>query len=197
MAFIKSALEIALERTKDVKSDPKTVKKDELLKAGRKLASEYLFTLNFDITKMKTRINQYKGEDRATFLNGIIKTFIANINLPKNNLYEDMLNKISDGLGELSSNKKDTVKMIDQIKQFYVQYLESKEQLIEAIKQQYAPRLMQKQKELAEKYGQDVNIPPEQDPEFMEILRSNIQKLETQYHESLAGAKEELRKIMS
>jgi len=197
MAFIKSALEIALERTKDVKSDPKTVKKDKLLKSGRRLASEYLNTFNFDISKLNTQINQYTGADKTTFLNGIIKTFIANINLPKNNSYEDILHKISQGLENLSSNKKDTVKMIDQIRQFYIQYLENREQLIEAIKQQYAPRLMQKQQELAEKYGHDVKISPEQDPEFMEILRSNIQKLETQYNESLAGAKEELRKIMS
>ena len=197
MAFIKSALEIALERTKDVKSDPKTLKQDELLKSGRKLASDYLNTLNFDITKLDTQINQYKGEDKTIFINGIVKTFVANINLPKNNSYEEVLQKISEGLGKLSSNKKDTVKMIDQIRQFYIQYLENRDQLIEAIKQQYAPRLMQKQQELAEKYGHDVNISPEQDPEFMEILRSNIQKLETQYNESLAGAKEELRKIIS
>ncbi len=197
MAFIKSALEIALERTKDVKGDPNTVKQDKILKAGRKLASEYLNTLNFDIKKMNTQINEYNGEDRKIFLNGIIKTFIANINLPKNDSYEDILQKISQGLGELSSNKKDTVKMIDQIRQFYIQYLENKEQLIDAIKQQYGPRLMQKQQELAEKYGQNVNISPEQDPEFIEILQSNIQKLDTQYGESLTGAKEELAKIMS
>ena len=42
MAFIKTALEIAMERTKDVKSDPKTLKLDNLLKDGRKLASEFL-----------------------------------------------------------------------------------------------------------------------------------------------------------
>ncbi len=197
MAFIKSALEIALERTKDVKSDPKTVKQDELLKSGRKLASEYLNTLNFNITELNTQMNQYKGEERTIFINGIIKTFIANINLPKNNSYEELLQKISEGLSNLSTNKKDTVKMIDQIRQFYIKYLENREQLVEAIKQQYAPRLMQKQQELAEKYGHEVNISPEQDPEFIEILRSNIQKLETQYNESLSGAKEELRKIMT
>jgi hypothetical protein len=48
--------------------------------------------------------------------------------------------------------------MIEQFKHFYIQYLENRKQLIEAIKQQYAPKLMQKQQELAAQYGHEVTI---------------------------------------
>lgn len=196
MAFIKSALEIAMERTKDVKIDPEAIKMESLVKEGRKFASEYLFTVNFDKDKLGTKIKSYSGEQKKVFIDGLIKTFLSNINLPKNDTFEEPLQNIEYGLCEISKNKKDIVKMIEQIKQFFIQYLDNRKQLIEAVKQQYAPKLMQKQKEMAERYGQEVTLSPEQDPEFMEILKANLLKMETQYSESLLGAKEELGKIL-
>ncbi|MDA3938544.1 MAG: hypothetical protein PF693_04445 [Spirochaetia bacterium] len=196
MAFIKSALEIAMERTKDVKIDPEAIKLDNLLKEGRKLASEYLFTINFDKEKFESIIKSYSGDSKRVFLEGIVKTFLSNIILPKNENFEELLLNIQSGLFEISKNKKDITVMIEQFKHFYIQYLENRKQLIEAIKQQYAPKLMQKQQELAAQYGHEVNISPEQDPEFMEILKANLLKMETQYNESLLKAKEELGKIL-
>jgi len=196
MAFIKSALEIAMERTKDVKIDPKAVKLDNLLKDGRKFASEYLFTVNFDKEELRSKIESYSDENKKVFTDGLVKTFLSNITLPKNDTYEEQLQNIESGLCDISKNKKDISVMIEQIKQFFIQYLENRKQLIEAIKQQYAPKLMQKQQEMAERYGQEVTLSPEQDPEFMEILKANLLKMETQYNESLTGAKEELGKIL-
>ncbi len=197
MAFIKSALEIAMERTRDVKIDPEAIKKENLLKEGRKFASEYLFTINFDKDKLGSKINSFSGEGKKAFTEGLVKTFLSNIILPKNDTYEEQLQNIESGLCEISKNKKDITVMIEQIKQFFIQYIENRKQLIEAVKQQYAPKLMQKQKEMAAQYGHEVTLSPEQDPEFMEILKSNILKMETQYSVSLAGAKEELGKILS
>jgi len=196
MAFIKSALEIAMERTKDVKVNPEAVKLDNLLKEGRKLASEYLFTVNFDKDKFKNKIQSYSGDNKKVFSEGIVKTFLSNIVLPKNENYEELLLNIQSGLFEISKNEKDITVMLEQIKQFFIQYLENRKQLIEAVKQQYAPKLMQKQQEMVQQYGQEVTLSPEQDPEFMEILKSNLLKMETQYNESLIGAKEELGKIL-
>ena len=196
MAFIKSALEIAMERTKDVKIDPEAVKLDNLLKEGRKFASEFLFAVNFDKEELKNKLKNYSGEGKRVFTDGLIKTFLSNIFLPKDDNFEELLQKIESGLCDISKNKKDITGMLEQIKQFFIQYLENRKQMIEAIKQQYTPKLMQKQQELAKQYGHEVTITPEQDPEFMEILKSNLLKMETQYNESLVGAKEELGKIL-
>jgi len=125
-----------------------------------------------------------------------LKTFLSNIILPKNDNSEELLQSIKSGLCKISDKEKEISEMIEQIHQFFLQYLENRKQLIEAIKQQYEPRLKQKQKELAERYGHEVNISPEQDPEFMEILKANLLKMENQYNESLTGAKEELEKIL-
>ena len=196
MAFIKSALEIAMERTENIKIDPEAVHLDNLLKEGRKFASEYLFTVNFEQGNLGTKLNNYSGERKKVFTEGMVKTFLSNMILPKNDNFEDFLKKIESGLCDISKNKKDVAVMIEQIKQFFIQYLENRKQLIEAVKQQYAPKLMQKQQEMAAQYGHEVNISPEQDPEFMEILKSNLLKMETQYNESLLKAKEELNKIL-
>lgn len=196
MAFIKSALEIAMERTKDVQIDPEAIQQNILLKEGRKFASEYLFTLNFDKDELCRKIKSYSGESKKTFTEGLAKTFLSNIILPKNEEFTEQLQNIESGLCDISKNKKDIAVMIEQIKQFFIQYLENRKQLIEAVKQQYAPKLMQKQQEMAERYGQEVTLSPEQDPEFIELLKANLSKMETQYNESLKGAKEELGKIL-
>jgi Family of unknown function (DUF6657) len=196
MAFIKSALEIAMEKTKDVKIDPEAIKMENLLKEGRKFASEYLFTVNFDKKTLGTKLKSYSIEQKKVFTEGLVKTFLSNIILPKNDTFEEQLHNIESGLCEISKSKKDITVMIEQIKQFFIQYLENRKQLIEAVKQQFAPKLMQKQQEMAERYGQEVTLSPEQDPEFIEILKANLLKMETQYNESLAGAKEELGKVM-
>lgn len=196
MAFIKSALEIAMERTKDVKIDPEAIKMENLSKEGRKFASEYLFTINFNKDELVSKINSFSGESKKVFTEGMIKTFLSNIILPKNDTFEEQLQNIESGLCEISKNKKDISVMIEQIKQFFIQYLENRKQLIEAVKQQYAPKLMQKQQEMAAQYGHEVTLSPEQDPEFMEILKANLLKMETQYNESLIGAKEALAKVL-
>ncbi len=196
MAFIKSAFEMALERTKDVKSDPNTIKSDSLLKEGRKLASDYLYKSDIDKTELEKRIKSYSVDNKKFFIEGLRKTFLVNICLPKTDNFEELLDKIKTGLIAITTNKKNVTIMIEQIKQFYIQYLENRSQLIEALKQQFAPRLMQKQQEMAERYGQEVTLSPEQDPEFMELVKSNLLKLETQYGDSLSKAKEELDKIL-
>ncbi len=196
MTFIKSALEIAMERTKDVKSDPDTVKSDNLAKEGQKFASDYLYNKDIEKTDLEKKIKSFSGDNRRFFIKGIKKTLLSNLRLPKTENFEELFDKILIGLISVNINKKDVDVMMEQIKQFYTQYLENRSQLIEAIKQQYAPRLMQKQQELAKQYGHEVALSPEQDPEFMELLKSNLLKLETQYSESLSKAKEELEKLL-
>lgn len=196
MAYIKSALEIALERTKDVKSDPNTIKSGNLVKEGQKFASEYLFNGDVDKTDLAQKIKSLSHDNKDFFLEGLKKTFLGNILLPKTDNYEDLADKIMEGFSYFTTNKKNTAAMIKQIKQFFSQYIESRNQMIEAVKQQYAPRLMQKQQELAKQYGHEVELSPDQDPEFIELLKSNLLKLENQYNGSLLTAKEELEKIL-
>ena len=195
MAFIKSALEIAKERTKDVKSDPNTIKSDNLVKEGQKIASDYIYNTDIDKTDLEKKIKSFSDDNEKFFISGLKKTFLSNIRLPKTDNFEDHLDKITEGFSLFTADKKNSTIMIEQIKQFYTQYLENRSQLIEALKQQYAPRLMQKQQELAKQYGQEVTLSPDQDPEFMELLKSNLLKMETQYSDSLSKAKEELDKI--
>ncbi|MCF6335032.1 MAG: hypothetical protein L3J12_04765 [Spirochaetales bacterium] len=196
MAFIKSALEIAMERTRDVKSNPETIKINSLMKEGQKFASEFLFEINSDKADLKKSLDNYKNKDKETLISGLKKTFMSNIHLPKDENYSELLGKIETGLSLISKNDKSVSVMVEQIGQFYSQYLENKIQLIDALKQQYEPRLKQKEQEIASKYGQNVTLSPEQDSEFMEILKSNLGKLESQYNDSLSKAKDELEKMI-
>lgn len=196
MAFIKSALELALERTKDVKSNPDTIKSDNLIKEGQKFASDYLNNTDIDKTSLERKIKSISENNKKFFIEGLKKTFLSNLRLPKTDNYEELIDKIREGFNLLTTSKKNTNIMVEQIKQFFAQYLENRNQLIEALKQQYAPRLMQKQQEMAKQYGHEVTLEPDHDPEFLDLLKSNLLKLETQYSDSLSKAKEELDRIL-
>ena len=58
------------------------------------------------------------------------------------------------------------------------------------------PVLRQKQQQLMQQTGQNVQLEPEQDPEFLEILSKNRKALEDQYNNVIALAKAELIKII-
>ena len=192
MAFIKSALELAMEKTEGLKGDPEGLKIKELQNKGRKAASDFLFSGNGNTEDISAALKAVPKADREYFKEGMKKAFLLNITLPKSKDFEKSVDHLSEGLTVLSSDKKKTGMFMEQLKSFFNQYIDNKTQLIEAVKQQFAPRLRQKEQELAQRTSQEIHIAPEQDPEFMDFLRQNMAKLDDQFSKSLAQVKKEL-----
>ncbi len=192
MAFIKSALELAMEKTEGLKGDPEGLKIKELQNKGRKTASDFLFSDNVTTEDLETAMEAVPKTDREHFKEGMKKAFLLNITLPKSKDFGKSVDHLSDGLKVFSSDKKKTSMFMEQLKSFFNQYIDNKTQLAEAVKQQFAPRLRQKEQELAQRTGQEIHISPEQDPEFMDFLRQNMAKLDEQFSQSLAQVKKEL-----
>ena len=61
----------------------------------------------------------------------------------------------------------------------------------------YAPRLRQKEEEMARKTGQRVRIDPNSDPEYVGLLRRNLVMLEERYGGVLAQVKGEIESMLS
>ncbi len=191
MGKIKSALELAMEKTADLKTDKSAVKKKEISREGKVSLSLYLE--NPGKSEITDKIKFYKGEELDWFRSGALETILANLTLPRLKADLEKLVPLEGALSLVSGKKKDSSAMFDQIRQLFSQYLSNLDQLEESLKQQYEPQLRQKEMQLKQQTGQDIRLSPEQDPEFMDLLAKQLSRMDQQYNGVLKQAKEQIR----
>lgn len=186
MSQIKSALEIALERTADIKSDASAGKKREWNNCGKKLASDFLE--DGDLQNFKKSFGSFKNAEKDGVLEGAVKLFMARLQLPAEESEIEMMMKVGQGL-ELLLPHKNMNELFMTLQQVFMQYLSSQKQLEAALTQQYMPKLRQKQAELEKRTGQHIELTPMQDPEFVQSLDRNLDALKEQYSQALDEAR--------
>ncbi len=193
MARIKSAWEIALERTSDIEGNKESIRAHTLKKEGQRIASEYINADSPDTAKLTDALKSYSKDERKEVEDSLIEVLFSQISLPRNEQFNEKLERSKKALSVLSKNGKKVNALIDQIAQFFSQYLAYREQIKEQLAQQYGPQLKQKAEQLSRQYGYSVELRPEQDPEFNQLLKRNLQQLEEQHQEALDRARDELR----
>ncbi len=193
MGEIKSALEIALERTESVKSDKEGLEKAEYVDKGKRIASRLYSPeeKNFDIGKA---LKEFSGKQAAWVKEGVFSVCFANIALPTEEEDIDRLKRSIKGLEAVVKDRRMVNALGKQLEDFFKRYLADKEQLIEAVREQFGPRIEEKEKELAKQLGTEVHLDPSSDPEFANYLNQNMNRLKEQYLNALNQAKEELKK---
>ncbi|MFP4067956.1 MAG: DUF6657 family protein [Spirochaetaceae bacterium] len=192
MAQIKSALELALEKTKDVKSDPKTVEAHEHRNVGKRLASRLQEESDFDL---KRELKRYSGEQRRWVEEGFFQVVLAAISLPSGEEELGRLTVLRDGLAVVLGNTRDVHYLFQQVHGLLTQYLDNRTQLIESLRNQYSQRMRQRQEELSRQYGGRVQMDPSSDPEFGKALQENLGRLQEQYQGVLDQAREQLKQM--
>lgn len=196
MTEIKSALELALERTQDIQGDKETLKINNLKNDGKKLASAFLDPgEDTDDKEASAKFKSLSGEQQKVFREGFFSVMTANLTLPTAAGYESRLEILEKGLSLVIKDKKQISYIFQQVTQFFGQYLQSREQLVAAVKQQYEPRLREKEQMLAQQMGSEMKLTPEQDPEFASLLQKNYAQLEEQYNQALQQVKEQLAEM--
>lgn len=193
MGKIKSALELAMEKTADLAIDREKLKQKDLRKKGQILASSILNRTEKD---GESKLQSFSSEDLNYVKEGIVETVIANIRLPLYINSDNNLELLEKTFSFISDKEEIYSVIFDQLKQLFEKFIEDIQNLAEALKEQYMPVLMQKQQQMMQQTGQNVQIEPEQDPEFMELLSKNRKALEEQYNTVIAQAKTELSKII-
>lgn len=195
MSKIRSAWEIALEKTENIEIDRDKLRKEENMRKARSLAGSFLngdeqMTVS-DLEKQYAAI-----EDRSAAKEGIKLSLMQNITLSAEedvtNRYEKLLSLAS----LVSKGNEDVMALMNQIVSFLRQYPQHRKQLVEQLKQHFAPMLEQKAAQLKEKYGQDVPLSVENDPEFIKIAQQNLDQLAKQYEDTLRDAKEKLDALL-
>ena len=193
MGQIKSALEIALEKTADIKSDALAGKKRELENAGKRIASGFLETGNE--ADLKKALSAYKNEEKNIVTEGIKSLLLLKVSLPQEEEEVDTIMKAGKALDLLYPHRH-LNNLFDSIKSVLEQYFVSQQQLEQALEQQYAPQLRKKEMELARQTGQQIHLSPRQDPEFNQLLERNMRKLNEQYSQAMEQAKQQIHEII-
>ena len=193
MGRIKSALEIALEKTESVKSDKGSIGQFEARQKGKKLANEFLEAAEAAGPGVKSLTEEIKKESADAQKNlkqGIFDVLISQISLP---VVKDDLQRIETaglGLHTVIGGKR-FGEVIKQFNQIISQYLDEAAQYEEAIKRQYAPKLRQKEEELSRRLGRAVQLDPFQDPEFVAFYNQHINTLKANYEAAVDQVREE------
>lgn len=189
MTEIKSALEIALERTKDVEASKESLEASKYNTEGKKLVSRFLNDEKVDLTE------ELKGFDSSKVnwvRAGIYEALSTNLILPIDEVALKKNKRVREGFFAMIKDVKKMNRLMNQLENFLAEYLEERKRLQASIEEQYAPRLRQKEEEMSKQLGGSVKIDPMQDPEFGQLLRKNLVMLEDRYSSVLNEVKQEL-----
>jgi len=189
MGVIKTALEIALEKTETVKSDKTSIDQFEAKQKGKKLANAFLAG-EADLAKeIKNAIEDKKSGLQNSLKQGIFDVLITQIALPAKEADETKLNKVGEGLSVIINNKEFS-EMYNSFLLLVTQYISEASQYDKMIRQQYAPKLRQKEEELSRRMGREVRLDPMQDPEFVAFYNQHLNALKEKYEPVMEQARE-------
>ncbi|MDR1868594.1 MAG: hypothetical protein LBQ82_01265 [Treponema sp.] len=195
MGVIKTALEIAFEKTENVKSDRSSIDLFEAKQQGKKIANAFLAGEDeMTIQKMTDEIKNAPSSQRESLKQGIFSVLVSQIALPAGKEDEKRFEAVGKGLEAIIKNSGFSA-MYKQLTQLFSQYLQEMAHYDQAIRQQYAPKLRQKEEELSRRLGREVRIDPLQDPEFIAFYNQHMTALKGNYEAVIEQAKEEARRF--
>lgn len=190
MGEIRSAIDIAMEKTAHIEGDRSSAENRELKNSGKRAAGAFLETGDSDALA-KTLAGK-KPEQVKLIQEGAISIFLATLRLP---VMEDDLGKverIGSGLEALLPGM-GLKELFGQVMQILHTYLSERDQLKGALEQQFMPKLRAKQQELSRRYGQNITLEPSQDPEYMAALSKNLRMIEQKYDTVLDEVRSRVR----
>ncbi|MDR0456652.1 MAG: hypothetical protein LBH20_08240 [Treponema sp.] len=191
MGRIKSALEIALERTESVKTDKASIGLYETKQQGKRLANAFLA----DPSKNpEDELNKYPKDQWESLKQGIFEVLTPQITLPVTAEDLPRIEAVGRGLQLLIKNGRFAA-MYKQLVQVLSDYLGEAAQFEQAIRQQYAPKLRQKEEELSRRMGREIRLDPFQDPEFAAFYNQNLNALKANYQTAVDQVRSEAQRL--
>lgn len=192
MALIKSAWEIALEKTEGIKGDKASLVAASGKEEGKRLASRFFADPSSDLTQAWKEIPR----ERLGFVKeGFFQVVLSQLTLPRTEEDLARLEPMARALEYVIKDKGKIKYLKQQLAQFLKQCLDDKKQLSDAIMKQLGPVLKQKEAQLARQYGRPVRIDPMSDPDYAKAYNQNMGNLDGRYGEVLAQVKGELTEL--
>ncbi len=194
MGKIKSAWEIALERTEGIQMDKDKIKYKADVDSARRAAGR--FVSDDEPINEKELRDSLSSLDRKAVKEALIVTAEANLSLPQSEDSDNTrLEKAKTLIAIATDNNPEAIGLSEELEAFLKQYPFHRKDLLEKMKAQYKPILDEKSEKLSKQYGTEVHLSYENDKEFMEAARQNLERLEAQYQATLTNAKKQLASI--
>jgi len=200
MAMIKSALEIALERTKDLKVDEASLEAHDLKLQGRRAVGRYLEDAKTG--GLAESLAAFPKEKRQAVREGMFEVLSTQLQLPTNDASLEKLQVLGAAFGTLAASagvlggEKRMAALFQQLAGFFKQYLDDMKNVEQVIRKQWAPRLRDKEREMAARMGQDVRLDPMADPEFAAFYKQNVGAVRQQYQAALDKARMDIAAML-
>ena len=189
MGTIKSSWEIALERTKDVVPDKENLDQHRFATEGKKLVSRYLGDTDVELQEL---LEQFGGKQAGWVREGMRDALLNNLTLPTDEFALKRSRRAGEGFGALSTNARKLRVLLNQLEQFFQEYLGERNRVQQEVDRAYEPRRQQKEAELSKKTGQRVQINPQTDPEYVGLMRQQLMMVDDRYGQVLQGVRDEL-----
>jgi hypothetical protein len=186
MGRIKSALEIAMERTEAVKSDKSSIGLFEAKQQGKRLANDFLSGEK----SLEEELKKVSKEEQKSVRQGAFEVLVSQVNLPA--VPEDLkrLERVGKGLAAIIGDRRFSM-LYQQFTQAVSGFLDEAAQYEDALKRQYGPKLRQKEEEIARRIGRQIKLDPFQDPEFVAFFNQNISALRANYESLVDQVREQ------
>jgi len=196
MGKIKSALEIALERTESVASNKSSIGQFEVKQKGKRLANEFLkgTEKSEDFVSLEAELKKAPADELASLKQGIFDILITQITLPTGKEELKRVETAAQGLSIIIGSKH-FAEIVKEVGKILSQYLDEAAKYEEAIKKQYAPKLRKKEEEVSRRLGRQVKLDPFQDHEFVAFFNQNINALKVTYEDAVIQIKEEAKRL--
>lgn len=193
MGLIKSALELAMEKTVGLEVDKVALRQKEKNLEGRTVAIKALIEgvdfLTQHWNELKKEANK---DDQASWLEGALLALLGRFSLTTNPEVELDMNAATPLLLALTRNKAQSE--LTKMKDLVVQFGQEVIQLKSALEKQVGPQLRQRAEDYARQSGVQMRFILEKDPTFLKILTQNLDPLKVQYSESLEDLKSQVLK---
>lgn len=190
MGKIRSALEIALEKTKDIAFDKEEFEKKEEEEKIRRQIGSYMSADTSDDEKLE----ELSSMDRESVRKYSKAYILTSLSLPSMEVADDRYERLIK-LASISFSK-EAVEFISKITAFLKQYPVHKKDLVEKLEGQLEGMLREKEDEIREKTGRSIHLSIEDDKECLEIIKKNLEALDKQYNSTLENAKKELEGLL-
>lgn len=194
MSKIKSALELAMEKTADIKVDPEKLRRNEAEQEARRFIGRIL-SGEKDASEWKSYFCSLdKGAGEAA-KKASLEVLLANLVLPRGMVNPQMIPRIKEALYVLFPSEKDSItSLLDQCSEIFSQYSENREQVEQNLMDQVEQELRRKEAMLAQQ-GRPRHLTPQDDPEIMKMVTEQLQGFDDQFKQVLDDIKEQLKSL--
>jgi hypothetical protein len=183
MAEIKSTMDKVMERLAAMGETPKgEIEAEERTRAGMRLAAAFL---RGEQQSLEQALAEHPAVERPQVLQGMVKTLLRNIVLPRSEDQKLLVETAIGGLLQISRGAGDLAMVFQEVRTIVSRYLEHRDQLKEQLRNAFAQQMDQMEAGLAKQTGMKLKLDPARHPKFAEEWQRLQTELNSQYGRAL------------